>query len=385
MPARVQPRIRVLVVEDDPDLVFTTARLVRKGGHDVLEATNGAEALTLAREQKPDLILLDVDMPGMDGIEVCSRIRQTAGLERTLVVMVTGVKTAPGDRVAALLDCADGYVTRPFGRDEFMAQLHAFARIIVTERDLDRSEAANRQSLEQAMRLEAVSLLALGVAHEFNNLLAVIHGNASFLLEDTADDAPHREDIREILRAATRARFLTQQLLAFSRRRELELEVVSPSAFAERASEVLRRLIPENIALESQVADGLPSVRLDPSLLLEVVAGMGLNAVEAMPHGGRLTLEVVVATPRELADAAIPHRAGRYVRLTLSDTGFGMEASTLARVFEPFFTTKDIGKGPGLGLAAAYGIVKHCGGEMIATSRPGEGSAFHIFLPGRGE
>lgn len=118
---------------------------------------------------------------------------------------------------------------------------------------------------------------------------------------------------------------------------------------------------------------------------MEVVAGMGLNAVEAMPHGGRLTLEVAEATAHELADAAIHHRPGRFVRLTLSDTGTGMEACTLERVFEPFFTTKDIGKGPGLGLSVAYGIVKHCGGEMKATSQPTEGSAFHIFLPGLGE
>jgi signal transduction histidine kinase len=374
-------RLRVLVVDDDPDLVFTTARLVAKGGHEVLEATSGAEALELARTERPDLILLDVDMPGMNGFEVCGRIRQFSGLERTLVVMVTGIKTAPGDRVAALLDCADGYITRPFVSAEFLAQLHAFARIIVTERELDRSEAANRQAMEQAMRLEAVSLLASGVAHEFNNLLAIIQGNATFVLEDAPPSAQHRDDVQEILRAATRARFLTQQLLAFAQRRTFELEVVSAAVFAERAGEVLRQLIPENVSFASEVAPGLPSILLDSSLLLEVIAGLGLNAVEAMPQGGALTLEVVEATAHDLADLSLVNPPGGFVRVTVGDTGKGMDSTTVARVFDPFFTTKDVGKGPGLGLSAAYGIVKRCGGEMKATSRPGQGSAFHIFLP----
>jgi PAS domain S-box-containing protein len=241
---------------------------------------------------------------------------------------------------------------------------------------------ALEDQLRAAQRMDAVGRLAGGVAHDFNNLLTAIVGYASLLLADLDEDDLRRPDVLAITSAADSATVLVRQLLAFGRRQMLRPEEVDLSTVSERVSPMLRRLIGEHIELRTELATGLPAVRADPGQLEQVVVNLIVNARDAMPHGGTVTVRTheTVITPLE-ARAHLGLQPGQYVVLTVTDTGIGMDRATRERVFEPFFTTKEPGRGTGLGLATVYGIVKQSGGYIGVTSEPGRGSSFRVLLP----
>ena len=235
----------------------------------------------------------------------------------------------------------------------------------------------------QAQKMEAIGLLAGGVAHDFNNLLTAILGNANLLQDRLQENgtAPGTE-IGEIIRAAERAAALTTQLLAFSRKQLLQPTRLDLNALVEEMSQMLRRLIGEHVQLSTVLAADLSAVRADATQISQVLMNLVVNARDAMPSGGRLTIETanVELDGRHPTDfAEMP--AGRYALLAVSDTGSGMNAETRRRLFEPFFTTKERGKGTGLGLATVYGIIKQSGGYIWVFSEVGEGTTFKIYLP----
>jgi PAS domain S-box-containing protein len=248
-----------------------------------------------------------------------------------------------------------------------------------------RAEAALRESedqLRQSQKMDAIGRLAGGVAHDFNNLLTVILGYGEQLQERLGADHPLRESVEEIQSAAGRAAALTRQLLAFSRKQMLAPRVLDLNAILAGTGELLRRLIGEDIELDVRLAPGLGPVHADEHQMQQVIMNLAINARDAMPQGGRLTLATADAgLDEEEARRLAPVPPGRYVTLTVRDTGVGMDADTRARVFEPFFTTKELGKGTGLGLATVYGIVRQTGGYIRVTSEPGRGSEFRVFLP----
>jgi CheY-like chemotaxis protein len=221
--------------------------------------------------------------------------------------------------------------------------------------------------------------LAGGIAHDFNNLLSVISGCTYFLLEGAGRDDPKRADIEEIKKAGDRAAALTRQLLAFSRKQILQPKVMDLNASVRELESMLRRIIGEDIRLAVALR-GTGLVRADPGQIDQIVMNLAVNARDAMPAGGTLTISV---DDSELVDddSHPGIAAGRYSRLTVGDSGCGMEPAVLARAFEPFFTTKETGKGTGLGLATVYGIVKQSGGGIYVDSAPGRGSVFRIYLP----
>jgi len=234
----------------------------------------------------------------------------------------------------------------------------------------------------QAQKLESIGRLAGGVAHDFNNLLTAINGYSELVLTDLSDSSPLRGPLVEIRKAGQRAASLTQQLLAFSRKQLLQPVVLDVNAVIADAEKLLKRVIGEDIDLVTRLDPGLGSVRADQGQLHQVVMNLAVNARDAMPDGGRLSVETsnedVLATDvQDEPDGVI----GPCVRVRVSDTGHGMDAETRRRVFEPFFTTKDVGKGTGLGLSTVYGIVKQSGGHIVLNSRPGEGTTFDIYLP----
>ncbi|HVH98481.1 MAG TPA: PAS domain S-box protein [Enhygromyxa sp.] len=247
----------------------------------------------------------------------------------------------------------------------------------VTERK--RAEAALRRSeaqLRQAQKMEAVGRLAGGVAHDFNNLLVVMLGNAELLL--LALDKPGlREAAEQIVLAGERGAALTRQILRFSRQQVVQPQVVELDELIRDTQNLLRRLLREDIELVTDLHAELGRVHIDPGQATQVLMNLAVNASDAMPHGGRLRIETR-GVHVEPGGACSP---GEHVRLTVTDTGVGMDVETQARLFEPFFTTKDPGRGTGLGLATVYGIVRQSGGCITVQSEPGTGTSFHVYLP----
>jgi PAS domain S-box-containing protein len=238
------------------------------------------------------------------------------------------------------------------------------------------------EQLRQAQKMEAVGRLGGGIAHDFNNLLTIISGYSELLLERLEADNPMRGQAEQIKKAGDRAAALTRQLLAFSRQQVLVPQVLDLNHVVANTLSMLRRLIGEDVELVAVEGPGLGRVKADPGQLEQVIMNLAVNARDAMPRGGRLTLETANAELDETyARSHFPIQPGPYVMLAVSDTGCGMEAETQAHIFEPFFTTKDKGKGTGLGLAMVYGIIKQSGGYIWCCSEVGQGTAFKIYLP----
>jgi PAS domain S-box-containing protein len=238
------------------------------------------------------------------------------------------------------------------------------------------------EQLRQSQKMEAVGLLAGGVAHDFNNLLGVILGYADLIAEQVASQRELCEEVEQIRNAAERAASLTKQLLAFSRRQLLKPIVLDLNGVVSETERLLGRLIGEHIVLVTKLEPALGRVKADRAQIEQVIMNLAVNARDAMPLGGTLTIETAnVVLDAEYAREHIGAHPGRYVMLAMSDTGVGMDNETQARVFEPFFTTKDPGKGTGLGLATVYGIVKQSEGSIWLYSEIGRGTTFKIYLP----
>ncbi len=253
---------------------------------------------------------------------------------------------------------------------------------ITQQKETAQALITSEAQLRQSQKMEAVGTLAGGVAHDFNNLLTVIIGNAEFMAEKCRHGGLDHSEITEITGAAQRAADLTRQLLAFSRKQLLQPRVIDLSAVVSDSTKMLRRILGEDIELVVIQAPGLGTVKADPGQMGQVLLNLAVNAREAMPDGGRLTIKLLNREP----DAAFTRMhasvsPGAYVMLTVSDTGCGMDAETRARIFEPFFTTKELGKGTGLGLSTVYGIVKQSGGSIWVDSEVGQGTTFDMCLP----
>jgi signal transduction histidine kinase/ActR/RegA family two-component response regulator len=251
--------------------------------------------------------------------------------------------------------------------------------------DKERAEAALRKAeaqLRHAQKMEAVGRLAGSIAHDFNNLLSVVISHSDLLLEDLKPVDPIRPDIESIRQAGERAATLTRQLLAFSRQQVLSPRIVDLNQAVQETEKMLRRLLGEDIQLVTRLDRGLFRVKVDPGQIDQVIMNLAINARDAMPRGGKLTIETQnVRLDQAYVAEHLGVTPGPYVMLAVSDTGVGMNQETQARIFEPFFTTKDVGKGTGLGLSTVFGIVNQSGGAVWVYSEPEKGATFKIYLP----
>jgi signal transduction histidine kinase len=246
-----------------------------------------------------------------------------------------------------------------------------------------REEVRKRdEQLLQSQKMEAMGRLAGGIAHDFNNLLTAIKGYGELLLVTFDESDRRHQDAAEIVTAADRATSLTRQLLAFSRRQVITPRVLGLDGIVKNTEQMLKRLIGEQIDLRSAVPTDVWPVHADPGQMEQVVMNLVVNARDAMPHGGSIAIQLAnVPDGAEVRSTGPALASGPFVRLSVADTGCGMDAETVAHIFEPFFTTKAEGKGTGLGLATVYGIVEQAGGAIHIDTAPGRGTAFHIFLP----
>lgn len=243
-------------------------------------------------------------------------------------------------------------------------------------------ERQREEQFRQSQKLESVGRLAGGIAHDFNNMLTAINGYSSLTLRRLKPDDPLRHNIEEIKKAGERSASLTHQLLAFSRRQVLKPKVLDINQTVNDVSFMLERLIGEDVRLISALSSELGQVKVDPGQLSQVIMNLVVNARDAMPDGGQLTIETSnVFLDEEFAARHVPTEVGYYVLLAVTDTGTGIDPETRKHIFEPFFTTKEVGKGTGLGLATVYGIVKQSGGYIWIDSEVGQGSTFKIYLP----
>lgn len=247
----------------------------------------------------------------------------------------------------------------------------------------DITERLNLETqLRQSQKMESIGKLAAGIAHDFNNILTVIRGHASLLLQPSGLDDSAAESLRHISVAAERAANLTRQLLLFSRKQPAQPRTIDLNSVIQNVASMLRIVLGEAITMELHLAPNLPAVDADEGMMEQVLMNMAVNSRDAMPRGGRITIETMERNVDErYARRMREARAGHFVAFRVTDTGTGMSKETLAHVFEPFFTTKDVGKGTGLGLASIYGIVKQHHGWVEVETREGEGTTFTVLLP----
>ncbi len=491
---------RILIVDDQDFNLRLLESILKQGGYSAYRSLNDSrQAVPVCREFQPDLILLDLMMPHLDGLAVMEQLRpMTQGTYLPILVLTADVATESKRR--ALAAGAKDFLTKPLDSVEVLLRIknlletrslyqqlqrwadgrireqgdlldrandailirdeedrilywnqgaerlygwkapdamgreagilfgnaltaslqeahQAVARegkwegelrqvtrtgreIIVASRwTLARDEEGRPKSwlvintditekkkleaqLIQAQRLEAVGLLAGGVAHDFNNLLTVIMGFSEVVLGGLCEEEPSHQMILEIHKAGQRAAALTRQLLAFSRKQVLAPVILDLNALVSETEKMLRRVIGEDIALTTVLDSALGKVEADPGQMEQVLVNLMVNARDAMPTGGKLTIatrNVELERSSTPVDAEV--HVGPSVLLAVTDTGCGMDEATKARIFEPFFTTKEVGKGTGLGLATVYGIVKQSGGSIEVDSTPGQGTTFKIYLP----
>ena len=303
-----------------------------------------------------------------------------------LVFVVANTFTRPlaslVEGVRALEQGDFNYPLAVHGRDEVAQVTRSFDQMRSTLRKNETQRQQLEDRLRQAQKMEAMGRLAGGVAHDFNNLLTVIKGHSGLLLERLTPLDPLNGSCQQIAKAADRAASLTRQLLAFSRMQVLQPKVLDLNVLVSETGKLLTRLIREDIAFIFQPGESLGRVKADPGQIEQIILNLTVNACDAMPRGGRLTIETKNVTVDEpFAQARPPMQPGQYVLLHVADTGHGMDAKTKARIFEPFFTTKEHGKGTGLGLATVYGVVKQSGGYIWVDTEPGKGARFEVYLP----
>ncbi|MGE0224088.1 MAG: ATP-binding protein [Acetobacteraceae bacterium] len=397
-------RASVLLVDDNADMRDYAARLLSPHYH-VEMARDGMEALSRAHSCKPDLILTDVMMPRLDGFGLLTAIRDDPVLRDVPVIMLSA-RAGNEAQIDGLNAGADDYLVKPFSSRELLARVRANLETARVRRESEEAlreaneglerrveEEIHRrmqveETLRQSMKMEAIGQLTGGVAHDFNNLLTVILGGAETLKRhlnaDLLGDRAARvtRAIDMIAEGAQRAATLTSRLLAFARRQTLDPQPVEVNQLITGMSEMLRRTLGERVDVQTVLGGGLWQALIDPNQLENALLNLAVNARDAMPDGGRLTIETANAyIDAEYALQNNDIKPGQYVVVSVADTGSGMPKDVMDRVFEPFFTTKDVGQGTGLGLSQVYGFVKQSDGHVALASEIGKGTVVKLYLP----
>jgi DNA-binding response OmpR family regulator/two-component sensor histidine kinase len=387
--------ILILNVDDQDAPRYVKTRDLQETGFNVVEARTGAEALRLIETESPAIVLLDVDLPDITGYDVCAFIKKK--WPDVMVLMTSSTFTTSMHRTRGLDAGADTYLVQPAEPLELAAAVNALLRIRKAEdnmrslnatleqrvRDrvsdleaanlLMRHEIEQRQRAEaalvQSQKMEAIGQLTGGLAHDFNNLLTAVLGNLD-LIRIRATDPRIVRHAEHAFKAAERGSKLTAQLLAFSRTQKLATVPVDLNALITGMGQLVNQTLGAEITIETDLSHGLPHALADANQLELAILNLSINARDAMPNGGTLT----ISTRQDRVDKD-------RVIVCVADTGSGMPPEVVARAFDPFFTTKPPGKGTGLGLSQVYGIVRQVGGDVTIETAPGKGTKINIALP----
>jgi len=367
--------LKLLVVEDSEADAELLALAIRKGGYDVnYKRVDTREQLRLSLVDSWDLVVSDHSMPGFSGVAALSMVR-----EKCPEVPFIFVSGTIGEDIAV--------DAMRIGAQDYIMKGNLTRLIPAIEREL--REAKNRAEhkktelrMHQLEKFEAIGKLAGGIAHDFNNVIGAIMGWAELGAEEVAENTRAAKFFQNIRAQSERAAGLTRQLLAYARRQTLEPRIVNLNQMIGETTALLQKVIGEQIEMKLVLAPDLQTTRADPSQMEQVLMNLCFNARDAMPDGGQLLIETHNVELDETYTQRHEYaRPGHYVGMSVSDTGIGMDTATMNRIFEPFFTTKEVGRGTGLGLATAYGIVKQHDGLIEVYSEPGKGSMFRVYLP----
>jgi signal transduction histidine kinase len=370
--------LRVLVVEDSEDDAELLLRELRRGGFDpTAERVETPEAMRAALEQQWDAVVSDWAMPHFSAPQALALLQETG---RDLPFLIVSGTVGEEAAVAAL----------HAGAHDFMSKGRLARLVPAVQREMrEAADRAERRVVEARLRrmqkMEAMGQLTGGIAHDFNNLLGVIIGSSELLLEGVEDNPQLAELANDILTSALHGADLTRRLLAFARQQPLTARTVDLNAQLLRVITVLQRTLGESIAIHTRLTEGMWQTRIDPSQIEDALLNLAINARDAMPGGGTLTIETAnIRLDTHYAALHPEVTPGDYVMLAMTDTGTGMPPEVIERAMEPFFTTKEPGKGTGLGLAMIYGFVKQSGGHLNIYSEVGAGTTIRLYLPRTG-
>ena len=380
------PATKLLYIEDDRIIRQAIVTYMTNLGYSVLQAADGQEGLEVFRSEAPDIVLTDLWMPKVDGLQLLAAVK--AESPDTPVIVVSGMGTLD-DVIKALKLGAWEYITKPVSD---MAILEHAASKCLERAALIRENKQYQNHLEeevkkrtaelfQAQKMEAVGTLAGGVAHDFNNLLNAILGYTDLLLLDVSEESRQHGQLVEIRNAGQRAAELVQQILTFSRKSEqVEYSVLRLQSLIRECLKLLRSSLPATIEIREHIEPSCGTINANQTQIHQLIMNLGTNAYHAMRQaGGSLDIELVQVELARGDVLALP--PGPYARLRLTDTGHGIEPELLDRIFEPYFTTKKEGEGTGLGLATVHGIVKRHKGEIVVESKLGQGTSFTVYFP----
>jgi len=397
----------ILIVDDKKENLFAMENILKSSDLTIVKATSGNEALAQLLETDFACIILDVQMPEMDGFELANIIRTDERTRLVPIIFSSGHQRGEADVFKGYETGAVDYLMKPLDPTIVRSKVKVFADLYRKSAALTVAEAAmtkyanelkkSNDELEQRVadrmkeltiaqaqaaqlqKMDAIGSLAGGVAHDFNNLLAAITMYCDLVADFAETNEKVIKAVDEIRNVAARGAALTRQLLVFSRKQIVQPQSIELNVVVNGMLNMLRRLIGKNIEIVTQLEKPLRAICADPGQIEQVVLNLVVNARDAMPNGGTVTIttsNVVLEDDRHTGLAAGPH-----VVLSVTDTGSGMDEATRSHLFEPFFTTKPVGKGTGLGLSTAYGIIKQSKGSIAVTSELGRGATFKIFLP----